>query len=345
MTGYIGGDALYAVANAYPDLEITAIVRNSDKGALVAAQYPKIRLVYGDLDSAQLLIEEASKADIVLNCADCDHLPAADALVAGLSKRQQPRYLIHTSGTGVLAYEDFEHQTYGKARDTIFNDWDGIGKVTSIPDTATHRLIDKVVLAADESSDKIKTAIVCPPCIYGPGRGPGNKRSVQIPDMARALLTRHKGFVINEGENVWNGVHVQDLSNVFLALVTSALEGDKGKATWNKEGYYFAESGEFTWGEVGRTITQIAADKKLVNTAEFDTISAEDANKLRFAGSYLWGTNSRSRAIRAKKLFGWAPQQESLHALLPSALEAEARDLGLIKGHAALAAGEGQLTV
>jgi uncharacterized protein YbjT (DUF2867 family) len=30
-TGYIGGDALYAVANTYPDLEITALVRNSDK--------------------------------------------------------------------------------------------------------------------------------------------------------------------------------------------------------------------------------------------------------------------------------------------------------------------------
>jgi hypothetical protein len=42
------------------------LVRNSDKGALVAADYPKIRLVYGDLDSADVLEEEASKADIVL---------------------------------------------------------------------------------------------------------------------------------------------------------------------------------------------------------------------------------------------------------------------------------------
>jgi len=59
-TGYIGGDALYAVANAYPDLEITALVRNSDKGAKVAAQYPKTRLVYGTLDSTELLTTEAS---------------------------------------------------------------------------------------------------------------------------------------------------------------------------------------------------------------------------------------------------------------------------------------------
>lgn len=68
-TGYIGGDALYAIANAHPDYEITCLVRNSDKGALVAKDYPKIKLVYGDLDSTDLLEEEAKKADIV--CRKC----------------------------------------------------------------------------------------------------------------------------------------------------------------------------------------------------------------------------------------------------------------------------------
>ena len=64
-TGYIGGDALYAIANAHPEYEISALVRNSDKGALVAKQYPRIRLVYGDLDKTELIEEEARKADIV----------------------------------------------------------------------------------------------------------------------------------------------------------------------------------------------------------------------------------------------------------------------------------------
>lgn len=65
-TGYIGGDALYAIANAHSEFDITCLVRNSDKGAKVASQYPKVRLVYGDLDSTGLLEEEAKKADIVL---------------------------------------------------------------------------------------------------------------------------------------------------------------------------------------------------------------------------------------------------------------------------------------
>jgi N-acetyl-gamma-glutamylphosphate reductase len=66
VTGYIGGDALYEIAQAHPDYEITALVRNSDKGAKVAKVYPRIRLVYGDLDSADLIATEAQKADIVL---------------------------------------------------------------------------------------------------------------------------------------------------------------------------------------------------------------------------------------------------------------------------------------
>lgn len=67
VTGYIGGDAIYAVANAHPEYDITCLVRNSDKGAQVAKEYPKIKLVYGDLDSVDLIEEESKNADIVLS--------------------------------------------------------------------------------------------------------------------------------------------------------------------------------------------------------------------------------------------------------------------------------------
>lgn len=66
-TGYIGGDALYALMRKHPnDYQVSALVRNSDKGAQVASQYPRIRLVYGGLDNAELLEGEAREADIVL---------------------------------------------------------------------------------------------------------------------------------------------------------------------------------------------------------------------------------------------------------------------------------------
>lgn len=278
----------------------------------------------------------------MLHCADCDHVGAATALVAGLSKSTipGPSYLIHTSGTGILAWADFEEKTYGYHREHTYDDWNGIKEVTSLPDVALHRNVDKIVLAASKGPGEVNTAIVCPPCIYGPGRGPDNKDSVQAYRYAAATLKRGKGFIINEGTNVWTESHVQDLSNIFLALVTSAMEPKGGKATWNDEGYYFSESGTFAWGEIGKAIAKIAHEKQLIDTAEVETITADEADKLTFMGSYLWGTNSRCKAQRASKVLGWKPQQRSLIELLPEVVEGEARKEGLIKGYAAKAAGE-----
>lgn len=64
-TGYIGGDALYEIAKAHPDWDITAQVRNTDKGVKVAVDYPSVKLVYGDLDDGDLIEKETSKADII----------------------------------------------------------------------------------------------------------------------------------------------------------------------------------------------------------------------------------------------------------------------------------------
>lgn len=66
-TGFIGGDALYTISKAHPEYEITCLVRNSDKGAMVAKEYPRVKLVYGDLDNSDSIEEEAKKADIVLS--------------------------------------------------------------------------------------------------------------------------------------------------------------------------------------------------------------------------------------------------------------------------------------
>ncbi|KAL6704632.1 hypothetical protein ACN47E_008029 [Coniothyrium glycines] len=342
-TGYIGGDVLYAIANTYPDLEITALVRNSDKGAKVASQYAKIRLVYGTLDHVELLTAEAAKADIVVHTADCDHVASAHALVAGLQRSGRKTYLIHTSGTGILSWEDFGENTYGAERDTVYDDWEGISKVTSLPDQAVHRNVDKIVLDAHTVSvGTIQTAIVCPPCIYGPGRGPDNQRSMQVYNMAKAALSRGKGFVVGEGLNKWTQSHIRDLSEIYVALVTAALSPGGGKATWNDEGYYFSESGEFSWGDVGRAIAKIAHQKKFINTPDVDHITKEEADQLTPYGSYMWGTNSRCVAKRARKLLGWTPKEKSVFDLLPDIVEKEAIEVGLSKTHAEEAA-EGRI--
>jgi uncharacterized protein YbjT (DUF2867 family) len=64
-TGYIGGDFLALVTQKHPNWDITALVRSKEKGAQVNNNYPNVKLVYGDLDSAGLIEDESKKADIV----------------------------------------------------------------------------------------------------------------------------------------------------------------------------------------------------------------------------------------------------------------------------------------
>jgi nucleoside-diphosphate-sugar epimerase len=242
----------------------------------------------------------------------------------------RPAWYIHTSGTGILTWEDIRNETVGILREKEYNDWDGVDEVTSLPDDALHRNVDKIVLAAAaEASDRVKTAIVCPPTIYGPGRGSGNTRSIQAYLFATSVLKRGKGFVVGEGKNIWHQVHVQDLSDVYLALGEAAAAGG-GKATWgSKDGYYFAENGTFVWGDVQRAITKAAYEKKFIPTAEIDSMSKDEAGKLHPFGPYAWGSNSRGHAIRARKLFGWNPSKPSIFDLVPDIVGVRAQDLGL----------------
>ncbi|CAI6333471.1 unnamed protein product [Periconia digitata] len=341
-TGYIGGDALYTIANTYPDLEFTALVRNSDKGAKVASQYPKIKLVYGELDRFDLLTTEAAKADIVLHTANAGNLEAVNALIAGLAQKKTPGYLIHTSGTGTLGTPDFLNNTLGSHSDKMYDDWDGIGEVASTPESWGARKVEKAILtASSKNPGNIFTAIVAPPLIYGEGRGPDNQRSIQVPNMVKATLERGKGFYLGEGKNVWHVVHVQDLSDVFLRLVTSALQAGGGKATWNETGYYFTETGDVVWGEISNAIAKAAVERNLIANTELDSLTGDEANEiLPPYGAYIWGTNSKAKGIRASRLLNWKPEKEGLFDTIDDAVIIEARALGLAKSHQEVAAGQ-----
>jgi len=75
---------------------------------------------------------------------------------------------LHTGGTGILTFGDSEAGRLGEAPIKEFNDLEGIGELITLPDSAFHRDVDKIVLEAGENnSDSVKTAIICPPSIYG----------------------------------------------------------------------------------------------------------------------------------------------------------------------------------
>lgn len=88
-------------------------------------------------------------------------------MLVGHSK-DSPGYWLHTGGTGILTYVDSERGCKGEWSDKQYNDWEGVEELTNLPDQAFHRNVDKLVLeAGTKYSDVIKTALVCPPTIYG----------------------------------------------------------------------------------------------------------------------------------------------------------------------------------
>jgi nucleoside-diphosphate-sugar epimerase len=332
-TGYIGGDALFAIVEAHPDWEITCLTRNSDKGAKIAAKYPSIRLVYGDLDSFDLIEEEAKQADIVYHFANCDHEGSAKAISRGLAKAGKPVHWIHTSGTMILAVESIDKKCWGDELPKVYNDLDGVHELVNMPDHAAHRPVDKIVLATSALNPNVKTAIVCPCTIYGPGRGPDNVRSHQAYYATLDILKRKGGFLPGKGKNVWNMVHIRDLSDLYLKIGESAISD--GAATWNEQGYYLAENGSFAWGDVLREITKLCKKQGFIDSDETPELNEAQLKEIEPIGELIWGTNSRGEALRGKKLLGWQPTGQSLFDELPAIVESEATSLGLIHNHAA----------
>ena len=334
VTGYIGGDYLAALMEKHPDYDVTALVRTTDKGAQVASVYPTVKLVYGDLDSADVLEEQASKADIVLHFANADSKEGTASLIKGLQRSTKTEvFYIHTSGTGMLGVETVEKQVFGQELTKTYDDWENIDEMWKMPESAAHRPVDMIVQAS--WSDKLKTAIVCPPTIYGNGRGPGNQRSIQTPKTAEAILKNKKGVLIGEGKNIWHQVHVQDLSDLYLKLTEAAANGG-APATWNDQGYYFAENGSFVWGDIMKAIVKDAHSKGLLPSAEITNLSNDQVEEELFPhAEYYVGTNSRGVSKRGKQLLGWKPYRPSLLETIPALVDEEARSLGLTQGHAA----------
>ncbi|KAJ5601194.1 hypothetical protein N7510_010728 [Penicillium lagena] len=261
-TGYIGGDTLHAILLEFPHLEslISCLVRKSKHSELLRSTYPSLKLVYGDFDDLSLLEFLASSVDIVIHCANIEDVAPTKALARGLARRDRtgPAFWICTSGTDILAWETIRHGSYGEPREMVYNDMDDIFSVLALPDDAPHRDVEAAQQGA--TSFRVKTAIVCAPCIYGQGRGCGNQRSIQLPNLARFIIETGNAFMVGRGQNRWPNVHVHDLSNLFVRLTKEALAGG-GIATWGLDGYYFAENGEHVWGRLPRKLQKKLSHK------------------------------------------------------------------------------------
>ncbi|KAK6388771.1 hypothetical protein LTR65_007250 [Meristemomyces frigidus] len=329
VTGYIAGDATHALYEAHPDYEYTALVRTQEKADVVKKAFPPIRIVLGNLDDSDLLKEEAAKADIVLHAADAsDHEGAAKAIAAGLASghsKEKPGYWLHTGGTGILTFTDANSGKLGEWTDKEYNDWSGVDEVTHLPDDAFHRNVDKIVLeAGTKHGEAVRTAIVCPPTIYGKGRGPVSSRGRQVYELTKLILTAQYIPIIGAGKARWMNVHVYDLSAAFVKLVEAAAAGKADSELWGAKGYYFIEAGEHVWGELSESIGRKAEELGFVKKGlEKQQLEKDKAMEQAGFEAVSWGLNSRSKGERAKKVLGWEPSAPSLEGEIPEILKQE----------------------
>ncbi|GKT92588.1 nucleoside-diphosphate-sugar epimerase [Colletotrichum tofieldiae] len=305
-----------------------------------ASEVPKREDRAGSLDDSDIIRRAAAWADIVLHTADSsDHENSAKAIAAGLAEghfTSRTGYSLHVGGTGILTYLDSEvKKTFGEPDVKVFNDLEGVDELVNLPDAAFHCNIDNIVLeTGTKYADRVKTAIICPPSMYGTGRGPVSGRGRQVYELTSFIIKQKFCPRIGRGLARWNNVHVYDLSNIIGLLTEAALDasGSRGDESeiWGPRGYFLTENGEHTWGElavqIGREVLkqgladgdleakEWSMDEALKSPAGFDAAS--------------WGMNSRAKALRAKKVLGWQPAQHGLVDEIPSIVKSEAARLG-----------------
>ncbi|KAF2097818.1 NAD(P)-binding protein [Rhizodiscina lignyota] len=305
-TGYIGGAVLGEILKRHGQaLSITALLRSPSRE--YSEEYPTVNVVKGSFDDFDVISKAASEADIVIHAGDIDHEGCAKAILDGVAKRSERCFVIHLSGTGCIS-DKLEQTWEGKYNPHQWHDIAEIKEIYDLPPEAAHHTIDQWFMDAD--NDIVKTAIICPPDIYGEGTGIGNRATFLVPRYVEALLEHKEAFYLGEGNNIRAVTHIDDVVNLFILILEKAIEGGSG-ADWGREGFYFAVSDSVRWRDAAEAIAALGRkqgflprDAKAVSWTK-DQVAAllPDAPGLVL---YLWGSNSRGESARARKI-GWKP--------------------------------------
>ena len=232
---------------------------------------------------AHILAAAARAADAVIHTANSDDANAVEALLpalAGSGKR-----FIQTSGSSIIA-----DRAAGEPSDRVFHE-DSIYE--TLPERAGRLAIDRKVLAAAHRG--VHSIVIRPTLIYGRGRG-AHKDSVQVPKMIAVAHKHGAPRHVGRGLNIWSHVHIDDVVELYLLALQHAPAGS----------LFYVESGECAM----RTITEAIGR---VQGKPAQDWPVEQAFLEWGAAAYTsFGSNSRVRADKARKMLGWQPKGGTL---------------------------------
>ena len=280
--GYIGGSIAQRLLGERH--AIRGLVRDPTKADALAAR--GIAPVLGDLEDHALLLREAQRADAVINAASSDHRGAVEALLQGLRGSGKP--FIHTSGSSVIG-DDVRGD---RLSPHVF---DETTPFIVEPLKQARHAIDTLILAA--AKDGVRSAVLCNTMIYGAGTGL-HAQSVQIPQLVAQARKSGVVRIVGRGLNRWSNVHIDDVAALYSLVLRQAPAG----------AFYFVENGEASYAEIG------AAIAKRLGLGPVQSWTVEEASSEWGEGHarYSLGSNSRVRALRARRELAWSPQHASV---------------------------------
>jgi len=88
------------------------------------------------------------------------------------------------------------------------------------------------------SNELLKTAIICPPDIYGQNTGVGGRTTFMVPMYVKYVRENKEAFYLGHGENIRAVTHIDDVVDLFLILIEQAVQGG-GSAEWGLEVSWF----------------------------------------------------------------------------------------------------------
>jgi putative NADH-flavin reductase len=302
-SGYIGGSILIGLLRTPEKYEISALIRKEEQGKILE----KIGVIpiYGDLNDSETLYKQANGSDIVINAASADHLSSVKSIVNGLKdKKSKECIFIHTSGTGVLAYESVTNVPF---------DDENIERIHSIPLKAPHKNVDSWIF---ENTTEITMAIIAPSTINGIGIGPFKKTSQQVINLIKASIKRnHVGYLSDRKDVTWGNVNINDLVDLYLLVLDGLINKniDEGK----KGGWYFGIACDHTWYKIYELLAQILFKRKLIKDTNITKFEQNYINDFFGGNDNIFGfiCDSKGIANRSKKI-GWRPNKPNVYETL-----------------------------
>ncbi len=276
-SGYIGGSVAAGLLAA--GHTVKGLVRSEQRAQQVRAL--GIESAIGTLNDAPLLAQLAHQADAVVNAANSDDRGAVEAMLPALAG--SGKAFLHTSGSSIVG-----DMAAGARGDKVYED---DTPIQPLPGRAARVAIDRLVLAA--AGNGVRAVVMCPTMIYGRGRG-AHQDSVQVPRLIALARKYGVGRHVGPGENIWSNVHIDDLVSLYLLALQQAPAG----------AFYYAENGENSYREIAAAISRMLGFGGRTQPLSMQEAVAELGEA---AANFSFGSNSRVRALRARRELGWKP--------------------------------------